>query len=165
MKPKGHQPSPLSKASSIRVLVADGSPVMLRALQGVLATDDRFDVVGTASSGHEAILTAASLKPQLVLVDLHLPHLDGPQVTRCLKQFEKPPVVFMVTSDDSIASRATSSAVGADAFILKSTNLPRQLESKLQERFGPNHRPSIGSDATPPGTSTTRATPSSALSR
>ncbi|HWU41127.1 MAG TPA: response regulator transcription factor [Candidatus Acidoferrum sp.] len=141
--------------------MADGSPVMLRALQGVLATDDRFDVVGTASSGHEAILTAASLKPQLVLVDLHLPHLDGPQVTRCLKQFEKPPVVFMVTSDDSIASRATSSAVGADAFILKSPDLPRQLKSKLQESFGPNHRPRVGSGAKASRTSTTPVTPTS----
>ena len=50
MKLKGHQPNPPAQASSIRVVVADGSPVMLRALQSVLATDDRFDVVGTSAN-------------------------------------------------------------------------------------------------------------------
>ena len=83
-------------------------------------------------------------------MDLHLPHLNGAEVTRCLKQFDNPPVVFMVTSDDSPDSRALCAAVGADAFLTKSGTLPCQLKSKLQEWFGPQHPPHPGSGAAPP---------------
>jgi CheY-like chemotaxis protein len=68
-------------------------------------------------------------------MDLHLPHLNGAQATRCLKQFENPPLVSIITSDDRPDSHATSTATGADAIIVKSGNLHDHLKSKLQERF------------------------------
>ena len=80
-RPNSKPANPPSKTNKIRALLADDSPVMLRALTGFLTGDHRFQVVGTASDGRPALLTAASLNPQLVLVDLHLPHLDGAEVT------------------------------------------------------------------------------------
>jgi len=138
---------------------------MLQALKGFLARDHRFEVVGTAGDGHQALLAAASLNPQLVLVDLHMPHLDGAGVTRCLKQFDNPPVVFIITSDDSIASRAVSAAAGADAFLVKSSNLPSQLKSKLQKWFGSNHSPHPGAEAISGCGSPKAALPTSGSSR
>ncbi len=109
---------------------------MLKTLVRILAAEGGFEVVGTATDGHQAVLSAATLAPALVLMDLHLPHLNGVEATRCLKQFENPPVVFMVTSDDSSSSRAMSTDAGADAFVVKSGDLHAQLKSKLQEWFG-----------------------------
>jgi len=163
--PKGNTASPPPETTSVRALLVDDSPVMLQALTGFFARDHRFRVVGTAVDGRQALLAAASLNPQLVLVDLHLPHLNGAEVTRCLKQFEDPPVVFMVTSDDSTTSRALSAAAGADAFLLKSSSLPGQLESKLQEWFGPDHSPRVRSDASPPCSASGPATRNSGPAR
>ncbi len=144
------------------MLLVDDSPVVLRALKGLFARDHRFQVVGTATDGHQAVLAAASLNPQLVLMDLHLPHLDGAEATRCLKQSETPPVVFMITSDDSIAARALSAAAGADIFLIKSGDLARKLEANLQEWFGPNHPPRPGAASVPTCKSPSPATPSPA---
>jgi DNA-binding NarL/FixJ family response regulator len=105
---------------------------MLKTLVGILAAERGFEVVGTATNGRQAVFSAATLALQLVLMDLHLPHLNGTQATRCLKQFENPPVVFVLSADD----RAMSTAAGADAFVLKSGELHAQLKAKLQEWFG-----------------------------
>jgi DNA-binding NarL/FixJ family response regulator len=109
---------------------------MLKTLVGILTRERGFEVIGTATNGRQAVLSAATLAPQLVLMDLHLPHLNGIQATRCLKQFENPPVVFVLSADDSSSSQAMSTAAGVDAFVLKSGDLHAQLESKLEEWFG-----------------------------
>jgi DNA-binding NarL/FixJ family response regulator len=110
---------------------------MLKTLASIIAQEPDFDIVGAATDGRKAVLAAATLAPDLVVVDLHLPHLNGAQVTRCLKQFDGPPVVFIVTSDDSPNSRSLSATAGADAFVVKSGDLHVQLHAKLQEWFGP----------------------------
>lgn len=102
-----------------------------------MAKERGFRVVGTAKDGLHAILAAASLMPQLVLMALHLPHLDGAEATRRLKQFHNPPVVFMITSDDSPSPRTTTKAAGADALVIKSPDLLAQVRAKLLEWFGP----------------------------
>lgn len=153
------------KPNSIRTLLVDDSPLMLRALKGFFARDQRFHVVGTAADGRQALLDAAALTPQLALVDLHLPHVNGAEVTRCLKQFDAPPVVFMITSDDSIAARALSAAAGADVFLIKSGDLTCQLESKLNEWFGTDHLPRSALGAALPSGSRSPATRNSATPR
>jgi len=102
-----------------------------------MAKERRFHVVGTAKDGLQAVLVAAFLTPQLVLMDFHLPHLDGAEATRRLKQFHDPPVVFILTSDDSSTARTTCMAAGADTFIVRSGDLQARLRSKLSEWFGP----------------------------
>ena len=93
-------------------------------------------VVGAATDGHQALQYTLALSPELVLMDFHLSHLNGAEATRYIKQFVNPPIVFIVSSDDSSSSRMLSKAVGADAFIVKSRDLHAQLKSKLQEWFG-----------------------------
>jgi DNA-binding NarL/FixJ family response regulator len=120
----------------IRTLLVDDSPFMLKILAQILSAEGRFTVVGSATDGCQALRQTLVLVPELVLVDLHLPHLNGAQVTSYIKHFRNPPVVFMVTSDDRSNSRAMSEAAGADAFIVKSGDLRDQLKAKLQEWFG-----------------------------
>lgn len=109
---------------------------MLKTLARILAQEGNITVVGAATDGRQALQYTLALSPELVLMDFHLPHLNGAETTRYIKQFVSPPIVFMVTSDDSSSSRTMSKAAGADAFIVKSGNLHAQLRLKLQEWFG-----------------------------
>ena len=120
----------------VRTLLVD-SPAMLKALAEMITEEGGFEIVGTARDGYEALLDAASLAPQLVLMDLHLPHMHGPQVARCLKGFDTPPVVFITAAENDSASREMSVVAGADAFLPKNGDLRAQLYSKLQEWFKP----------------------------
>jgi CheY-like chemotaxis protein len=70
-----------------------------------------------------------------VITDLHLPGMDGVQVTCRLQKRPDPPVVFVVTSDDSPEARARSCAAGADVFLLKAGNFAPRLLSAMKECF------------------------------
>jgi len=129
---------PRTTSSGIRTLLVDDCPIMLKTLAAIIAQEPDFDIVGTATDGRKAVLAAATLAPELVVMDLRLPHLNGAQATRCLKQFDDPPVVFIVTSDDTPSARNLSATAGADAFVVASGDLHAQLHLKLHEWFGPN---------------------------
>jgi len=124
------------KFDSIRALLVDDSPLILKILSQILGAEDRFTVVGSATDGCQALRQTLALNPELVLMGFHLSQMNGAQVTSYIKHFKSPPVVFMVTSDDSSSTRAMSRAAGADAFIVKSGDLHAQLKVKLQEWFG-----------------------------
>lgn len=115
----------------------DDSPLMLKILLQIVAREDGFSVVGVAVDGREALQYAATLSLDLILMDLNMPHLNGAEATRFIKQFASPPIIFMVSSDENSNSRMMSKAAGADAYIVKSEDLGAQLRSKLQEWFGP----------------------------
>jgi DNA-binding NarL/FixJ family response regulator len=122
-------PKEKSQTNTIRTLLVADNPFMLKTLAKILAREGNFTVVGTAIDGHQALQYTLVLSPELVLIDL--PHLNGVQVTRYIKQFKNPPIVFMLTSDDSSSFRSMSRAAGADIFIVKSGDLDTQLRSKL----------------------------------
>src|SRR5689334_5940193 len=116
----------------IRTLVIDDSPFMLKTLSQILERAGNFDLVGTATDGCQALRYVTMLSPGLVLIDLHLPHLNGIHATRYIKERENPPVVIIITSDDSFAAREMAQEAGADAFVSKGGNLPYELLSVLQ---------------------------------
>ena len=136
------------RRNRIRTLLVD-SPAMLKILATMITEGGGFEIVGTAMDGYAALLDVASLAPQLVVMDLHLPYMHGPQVARCLKEFENPPVVFITAAENDSASREMSVAAGADAFLPKNGDLRAQLHSKLQEWFTPEAA-SIGTPADVP---------------
>lgn len=114
----------------------DDSPLMLKMLTQILAREDGFTVVGAAVNGRQAIEYAVTQRPDLILMDFDMPHLNGATATQYIKHFAAPPIIFMVTSDNSSHSKMICTAAGADAYIVKSGDLSVQLRSKLQEWFG-----------------------------
>jgi DNA-binding NarL/FixJ family response regulator len=116
---------------NIRALLVDDSLMMLSALGRILGRERRITLINSATDGWLALRIALESRPDLVLIDLNLPSLNGAEVTRYLKLLPNPPIVFMVTSDESSNALAASKAAGADAFIIKAANLETQIRSKL----------------------------------
>jgi len=119
----------------VRTLIADDSPLMLRTLAQILASEGKFMLVGSATDGREALRQSLNLNPDLVLMDYNMPHVNGMDATRRIKQFEDPPLVIMVTADDTPSCEALAKAAGADGFVVKGADLADQLRSVFQELF------------------------------
>ena len=103
----------------IRVLLVDDEPMFLAALEALLAADDRIDVVGKADSAAEALAIAEEQHPDVALVDLAMPGLDGFELTRRLLEERAAGHVLAVSglTHERDAERALEA--GASAFLLK----------------------------------------------
>ena len=121
----------------VTTLVVDDSPFMLKTLSQILERAGNFDLVGTATDGCQALRYVSMLTPELVLMDVHMPRFNGIQATRYIKQREHPPVLIIITSDDSPVTKAMAEEAEADGFVSKEGNLRHQLMDALQNLFGP----------------------------
>jgi len=103
----------------IRTLIADDSALCRRAAVMLLAKLPQVQMVGAAADGFDVLALVASTRPDLVLMDLQMPRLNGLQATRKIRA-EFPGVrVIMTTFSDSEESKAASAASGVDWFIPK----------------------------------------------
>jgi DNA-binding NarL/FixJ family response regulator len=103
----------------IRVLVADDHPIVRSGIVALLQTAEDVDVVGEAATGAEAVELALALGPDIVLMDLRMPGIDGDEATaRILAQRPEVRVLILTTyeSDDSIL---TAIEAGASGYLLK----------------------------------------------
>jgi DNA-binding NarL/FixJ family response regulator len=103
-----------------RVLLVDDSPLFLESAANLLAIFPELEIVGRALSGRAALEQTAALAPDLVLMDLAMPAMNGLQATRLIKAQPNPPRVVIVTLHDDLDYRAAAEVVGADGFIVKS---------------------------------------------
>jgi two-component system response regulator AlgR len=96
----------MAEAKSLRVLVADDEPLATERLQLLLARADGAQLVGTASDGESAINLTGALSPDLLLLDIAMPGLDGIGVARALAGHSPSPAVVFVTAFDQFAVAA-----------------------------------------------------------
>jgi DNA-binding NarL/FixJ family response regulator len=110
----------------VRVLIVDDDDLMRAGLRGVLSSDQAIEVVGEAGDGREAAYRTRLLRPDVVLMDIRMPDLDGISATReLLSGFPEVKVVILTTfeQDDYIFGALTA---GASGFLLKRTR-PEEL--------------------------------------
>jgi len=107
------------------VLVVDDQEPFRRAMVTVVEETDGFIVVGTAASGEDSLETAAAVSPHLVLMDVHLPGIDGVEATRRLTQRGGGPVVVLLSTYDEDQFDLEGS--GAAAYIAKAALGPDRL--------------------------------------
>ena len=112
--------------------MVDDSTYMLKTYALILAAESNFTLVGTATDGRQALTSVLTLQPELVLMDIHMPHMNGIEATRYLKRFRHPPAIIIVTSDDSPASLQLARTAGADGIVSKNGDLRRDLHAALQ---------------------------------
>jgi len=103
----------------IRVLIADDHSLFAQALQAILGTDRRFEVVGLAKDGRQAVELAAALKPDVVLMDISMPVLDGFQATRQLRKRSPETSVLMLTGSNARVDVDNARTSGAAGYVTK----------------------------------------------
>ncbi len=121
---KGGQP--------IRVLVVDDHRMFTDVLTTVLDQDGRFQVVGTAATGREAVRLAKEGQAEVVLMDMSMPVLDGPAATRRLVALEHAPCVIALSGHTDGLSRAAALEAGATAFVTKSEAFDELVDTILE---------------------------------
>jgi two-component system, NarL family, nitrate/nitrite response regulator NarL len=116
-------------ANPVRLLLADDHTLFRQLLRGALADQPRFAIVGEAQDSAEAIRQAHSLKPDIVLMDLHMPGGGGVEATRVLRT-ELPDVqVVVVTASEDEDDLIAALRAGARGYFLKSASLEQLIQS------------------------------------
>jgi DNA-binding NarL/FixJ family response regulator len=112
-------PVPKGMPSPVRTLIVDDSHVILTCLREFLDTQAHIQVVGTAADGIEALDRAAVLTPDLVLMDLRMPLMDGLQATVLLRQRLPDTRIIIMTMDETTVASAAARVHGAHGFVGK----------------------------------------------
>jgi DNA-binding NarL/FixJ family response regulator len=112
-------PSRTKKSKPLRVLIADDHRLFADALSAILAADERVEVVGQASDGSEAIELAETLDPDVVLMDVSMPVLDGFEATREIRAAREGVQVLMLTGSNSRDDVDRSREAGASGYVTK----------------------------------------------
>jgi DNA-binding NarL/FixJ family response regulator len=107
------------QAEPLRVLIADDHRLFAEALEAILAADERIEVVGQASDGREAVELARTLGPDVVLMDVSMPVLDGFEATREIREANEGVRVLMLTGSNSRADVDRSREAGASGYVTK----------------------------------------------
>lgn len=104
---------------TIRILLADDHPVVRDGLAAMLTTQPDFEVVGEAGNGAEAVAEAARLRPDVVLMDLEMPVLDGIEAIRRLRAADPTVQVVVLTAFDTDERIVGALQAGAQGYLLK----------------------------------------------
>lgn len=118
----------------VRVLIADDHPVVRQGLRGMLTGEPDIQVAGEAADGEEAVALAAELRPDVVLMDLRMPGMDGVEATRAINAANAGggPAVLVLTTYDTDSDILRAVEAGARGYLLKDTpraELVRALRS------------------------------------
>lgn len=105
------------------------------ALGRMLEDHPEFEVVAKASDGQEALQLCRSLKPDLVLMDLRMPRMDGIKATRAIKAELPRTIVLVITVSEDLEHLADALQAGAGGYILKSA-LPHQITDAIHKALG-----------------------------
>ena len=124
-----------SQPKKFRVLVVEDSTFMQRVLESIFNSDDQLQVVGHATDGREAIALSESLKPDVITMDLNMPHMDGLQATAHIMTTNPRPIV-VVSSETREGAAKTLKALelGAIEFVTKpSAGIDLDMQSAKEE--------------------------------
>jgi DNA-binding NarL/FixJ family response regulator len=112
-------PRRTKKPKPLRVIIADDHRLFAEALEAILAADERIEVVGQAGDGSKAVELARTLDPDLVLMDVSMPVLDGFEATREIRAASGDTQVLMLTGSNSRADVDRSREAGASGYVTK----------------------------------------------
>jgi len=101
------------------VLIADDHRLFSQALEAILATDDRLEVAGHAADGVEAVQLALSLEPDVILMDISMPNMDGFQATKQIRRQRPHACVLMLTGSNARTDVGRARQSGAAGYVTK----------------------------------------------
>lgn len=109
-------------AKKIRLALVDDQSLFREALRTLLSLQPDFDLVGEAADGEQALAVAATAKPDVILMDLRMPVMNGIEATRRLCAGPNPPRIIVLTTFDEDAEVLAALRAGAIGYLLKASN-------------------------------------------
>jgi DNA-binding NarL/FixJ family response regulator len=116
-------PSTPPTERAVRILIADDHKLFAESLMTALSEDERVDVIGIVENGQEAVETALELRPDVILMDLRMPVVDGFDATRQLREAGSDARILILTGTDEPIGSENALAAGASGFIRKEQSL------------------------------------------
>jgi NarL family two-component system response regulator LiaR len=117
---------------SIRVLVADDHPIVRKGICALLATEPGIEVVGEAEEGRDAVAEAKRLRPDIILMDLVMPHMDGLEAIRQIRAVQPEVNILVLTSFGGDDKVFPSIKAGARGYLLKDSG-PEELVRAIRQ--------------------------------
>jgi DNA-binding NarL/FixJ family response regulator len=124
-------PSPPA-GGAVRILIADDHRLFAESLMAVLSEDERVDVVGIAEDGQEAVELTAELQPDVVLMDLKMPVIDGFEATRRIRAAGLDTQILILTGTDQEIGSEHAAAAGASGYLRKESSVAELKEVFLE---------------------------------
>ena len=106
-------------SNKIRVLIADDHRLFAETLEALLTTEERVEVVGSARNGKEAVRLARKLRPDVILMDISMPVMDGFEATRRIRLDKEDACVLMLTGSNSRTDIDLARKSGAAGYVTK----------------------------------------------
>ena len=119
-------------ADSIRILLVDDQRMFREGVRAGLQHDAGIEVVGDTGEGEEAIRLAVELRPDVVLLDLRMPGMDGVEAARRIREEAPDTRIIVLTVSDEESDTAKALAAGANAYLLKDVSLSELVASIRQ---------------------------------
>jgi DNA-binding NarL/FixJ family response regulator len=116
----------------IRVLIADDHRLFAEALEAILDAEPGIEVVGRAGNGEEAVEQAIELRPDVILMDIAMPVVDGVEATKRIRKQHRRACVLMLTGSNSRTDVARAREAGAAAYVTKD-RIAAQLIEAIRE--------------------------------
>jgi DNA-binding NarL/FixJ family response regulator len=103
----------------VRVLIADDHRLFAEALEAILATDERIEVVGRARDGVEAVALWKTLEPDVTLMDISMPGMDGFEATACIRKHDQRACILVLTGSNARTDVDRARQAGAAGYVTK----------------------------------------------
>jgi two-component system, NarL family, nitrate/nitrite response regulator NarL len=106
-------------STPLKLLIVDDNDLFVSALEGFLETEASLEVIGRAANGAVAVELAADLQPDVVLMDLSMPNVDGFEATALVREQAPEAAIVVLTGSDDPADQERARAAGAAGYVTK----------------------------------------------
>ncbi|MGK7394678.1 MAG: response regulator [Candidatus Cyclobacteriaceae bacterium M3_2C_046] len=113
----------------IRIVIADDHKMMRDGIKAMLQDDDKMEIIGEASNGKEALELILECLPDLIVLDINMPEMDGVEVCKAIKKDKIPVKILTLTMHDEVSLIANMIKNGASGFILKNAGKDKLIEA------------------------------------
>ena len=122
----------MSERKVQRIVIIDDHPLLRKGLQQLADLSPEVEIIGESDNGEQGLASVQALQPDLVLLDLNMPGMNGLETLNALKQLEPAPKVVILTVSDAQEDVVAALRGGADGYLLKDMD-PEELLNKLHE--------------------------------